>query len=389
MPIKIHHGPPGSYKTSGALQDDFLESVFSGRVLVTNVRGLDDVGKIRAVLNREFKKRIIPDSFKIINVDHNTVEGAKKWSVWFHWVPIGAFLIVDEAQDVWKDEWRDTALKDFDYPGGPDRALTDGRPKTFKDSFQRHRHFNWDMTLTTPDIASIRKDIRGISEMAYFHKNLATIGVNGRYLEASHLANRSATESNFINVQPRRIKKYVFELYESTSTGDISDSKTGIPFWRTGHFIGLMALLIFVWSFVASMGLPTFWKKKESEKEKKIEVFESNNEVRISSNDNKIYNGKNSEGDFVARGSNVPALDILNSKVIYVVGRMGVVKQQEYFFELMRSDELQGIIVSDSVLKEMGYVITAYSVCLVKLAHKSGGIWFARCRGLENENKAF
>ncbi|HEJ4774917.1 TPA: hypothetical protein SMR50_006419, partial [Pseudomonas aeruginosa] len=40
MAIKIHHGPNGSYKTSGAIQDDLIPAIKKGRVIITNVRGL-------------------------------------------------------------------------------------------------------------------------------------------------------------------------------------------------------------------------------------------------------------------------------------------------------------------------------------------------------------
>lgn len=39
MSIKIHHGPNGSYKTSGAIQDDAVPALKDGRVIITNVRG--------------------------------------------------------------------------------------------------------------------------------------------------------------------------------------------------------------------------------------------------------------------------------------------------------------------------------------------------------------
>ncbi|WMR32586.1 zonular occludens toxin domain-containing protein, partial [Metapseudomonas otitidis] len=39
MSIKIHHGPNGSYKTSGALQDDAIPALLQGRAIITNIRG--------------------------------------------------------------------------------------------------------------------------------------------------------------------------------------------------------------------------------------------------------------------------------------------------------------------------------------------------------------
>ena len=39
MSIKIHHGEPGSYKTSGAMSDDIIPILEKGRLIITNVRG--------------------------------------------------------------------------------------------------------------------------------------------------------------------------------------------------------------------------------------------------------------------------------------------------------------------------------------------------------------
>ena len=59
MSIKIHHGFPGSYKTSGAVQDDFIPAALAGRHIVTNVRGLDNEDRIREVL--EGQGMTVPD----------------------------------------------------------------------------------------------------------------------------------------------------------------------------------------------------------------------------------------------------------------------------------------------------------------------------------------
>ncbi|MFU3482843.1 zonular occludens toxin domain-containing protein, partial [Pseudomonas aeruginosa] len=56
------------------------------------------------------------------------------------------------------------------------------------DAWTRHRHFNWDIILTTPNIAYIRDDIRMTAEKAYLHSNLAVIGIRGRYKESQHSA---------------------------------------------------------------------------------------------------------------------------------------------------------------------------------------------------------
>ncbi len=86
MSIKIHHGPPGSYKTSGAVMDDFVEAVFAGRVVITNVRGLNDEQRVREVLVDAFPRRVIPDTFELVWIDTDTEDGI--FLIQSFWTPL-------------------------------------------------------------------------------------------------------------------------------------------------------------------------------------------------------------------------------------------------------------------------------------------------------------
>ena len=242
MSIKIHHGPPGSYKTSGAVMDDFIPAVRAGRKIVTNVRGLDDRQLIVDTLGSE--KNPIPDSFDIHWVDTTTQSGRDSLSTFFHWVPKGTFLLIDEAQMVFPLAWRDTDLKKLDYPGGLVAASKDDKPPNFLLAFEMHRHYGWDMVLTTPNISKIRGDIRGCCEGAYKHKNQALIGLKGRYLEAFHMAeDNGKSESDFLSVRGRKIKKEVWGLYASTTTGTHTDTIAGSPLWKNPKVALLVVIL--------------------------------------------------------------------------------------------------------------------------------------------------
>lgn len=237
MPIKIHHGPPGSYKTAGALADDLMREARAGRVIVTNVRGLT-----RDSVIEQFPD--LPESFDVIHVDDKSTEGRQKWATWFHWVPLGAFIFVDEVQDIWPKSWRQSDLDALNYPGGIEQATLDGRPKDWAQAFDKHRHYNWDMTLTTPSYAKVRDDIKGVADMAYKHKNLALIGWTGRYIEGAHAADDTGKNaSDFISVQNKKVPSYVFQLYQSTSTGLVSDTKSGSPIWKNPRVALLLGVL--------------------------------------------------------------------------------------------------------------------------------------------------
>ncbi|MFZ2404288.1 MAG: zonular occludens toxin domain-containing protein [Methylobacter sp.] len=268
MSIKIHHGPPGSYKTSGAVMDDFIPAAKAGRIVITNVRGLNDrqtvVDALASVTKFKFKSPIIvPESFGIIWIDTETLEGRQKLASFFHWAPHGAFLLIDEAQTVWPLAWKEADLKRLDYPKGYDQAIKDKRPQNFLIAFEKHRHFGWDMVLTTPNIDKIRKDIRGCSEGAYKHKNQALIGFKGSYLEAFHLAEDSGkSASDFLSVRNRSIKKHVWRLYASTATGTHSDTIAGTPLWKNPRVLFFLVLLTGLGVFFASRPTPTIFAHK-------------------------------------------------------------------------------------------------------------------------------
>lgn len=247
MSIKIHHGPNGSYKTSGAIQDDAVPALKDGRVIITNVRGF--------TLERAYTVfPDLPNTAQIINLDLESLADLEKMRTWFQWAPRGAFLIFDETQLLFPKSWREKDLEKFDFPGGPEAAHEADRPMGWLDAWTRHRHFNWDIVLTTPNISYIRDDIRMTCEMAYKHSNLAVIGIPGRYKEAQHDAQLNRPPADGTIVEYKRIKKQTFRLYQSTATGKTQDTKAGKSLFRSPKLVLLLALLAGTIGFVSYMG---------------------------------------------------------------------------------------------------------------------------------------
>ena len=247
MAIKIHHGPNGSYKTSGAIQDDAVRALKAGRLIITNIRGFT-LERVLQVMPE------LPESVDIINLDLEVRADMEKMRSWFQWAPRGAFIIFDETQLVFPKAWREKDLAQFDYPGGSEAAAAADRPMDWLDGWTRHRHWNWDVVLTTPNISYIRDDIRMTSEMAYKHSNLAVIGISGRYKEAQHDAqlNRAPAEGTIIEY--KRIKPDTFRLYQSTATGVSQDTTAGKSLWRSPKLLALLAFIAFVFVAVFSLG---------------------------------------------------------------------------------------------------------------------------------------
>lgn len=240
MSIKTHHGPPGSYKTAGAMSEDFVRAAKEGRVIVTNVRG---------VTAERVRQHVpgLPSDFDVIHVGDKTPEDRRRWAIWFHWVPPGAFIFVDEAQKIWPKNWRESDIRSLDYPGGLNKAAEDDRPPTWEAAFEQHRHWNWDMVFTTPNYNKIRQDIKDCGELAYKHKNLGIFGnipgLKGRYIEGAHLADDDGgSVSQFLTINKKKVPSYVFNIYDSTATGEFSDTKAGFNLLGNPR----VALLLFV-----------------------------------------------------------------------------------------------------------------------------------------------
>lgn len=248
MAIKIHHGPNGSYKTSGAIQDDLVPALKAGRLIITNIRGLTRE-RVFSVFSDT------PSSLEIINLDLEDIDDMERMRVWWQWAPRGAFIIFDETQLIFLKSWRDADLKRFDYPGGPEKAKADSRPINWLDAWTRHRHFNWDVVLTTPNITYIRDDIRSTSEKAYLHSNLAVIGVRGRYKESQHSAQDNKPPAAHTVVEIKKIKPETFKLYDSTATGSVSDTIAGKSIFKQPKVLFFLALPpILLWSALSDMG---------------------------------------------------------------------------------------------------------------------------------------
>lgn len=258
MAIVIEHGHNGSYKSSSVIWFRLLPALRQGRLVVTNVAGMYPLHKIEEFLGEKF-----PASARLFRMSSQDPTYQKLWRVWHHWMPIGAFVFIDECQDIYDRDvfsgkpeydiepidyydsilpadfielYKEMLLKykpenldecDTDDTG---RVVFDGEgkiiyPTTPKESFMRHRHYNWDVVMATPDITSIPRPVRACCETAFAYNSKDSFFFSKRkprIYEHNPLENGIPTSKSV--TFKRRVPLAVHLLYKSTQTGNITKS---------------------------------------------------------------------------------------------------------------------------------------------------------------------
>lgn len=225
MTINIHHGPPGSYKSAGVVQRYVIPALTGedsdypdGRCVVTNIRGLDSIERVEEA----FGVTCGPES-RIINLETETRDALEYAARWFHWAPIGALIVLDEAQAVYPAARRDFKIEHLDYPGGKEAAQRDNRPADVLLAFDMHRHYNWDLFLCTPNIGKIHKEIRQSAQQAFRHWQMGHLvpWKKNSWRELEHDPENSGKAASHSIGVPKEYKVdlRVFQCYQSTKTG--------------------------------------------------------------------------------------------------------------------------------------------------------------------------
>ncbi|MEZ6936944.1 zonular occludens toxin domain-containing protein, partial [Aeromonas sp. S19(2024)] len=84
------------------------------------------------------------------------------------------------------------------------------------------------------------------------HTNMAILGIGGRYKTVLHLSDNSGTSmSDVLQAKPfNKVPKYVFKLYDSTTTGKVSDTIAGSSMLRDPKIL----FVLVVWGLCVFFG---------------------------------------------------------------------------------------------------------------------------------------
>ncbi|MBL1264073.1 zonular occludens toxin family protein [Candidatus Methylomicrobium oryzae] len=278
MSTRIHHGPPGSFKSFTLLQRFVIDALKSGRVVITNIRGLTSMERIRDQFEDDDLK--FPDSTDLLFVNTEIEEGRRLMAGWFHWVPLRALVIIDEGQRIYPDR-RDFKLESLDQKVIPPGYQVDEieieisddytgqryivrRPEDVFTAFDMQRHFQWDIHISTTNIGKIKDPIRQVAQSAYRHKSLSDklpkflsklFGFYNTWYEFQHDPETSGKMASHIAGKPRKYHadERIFRCYQSTATGEHTESQAdqsilGDPKLRILAFVLLLAIGHFVYN---------------------------------------------------------------------------------------------------------------------------------------------
>jgi zona occludens toxin len=426
MSTKVFHGPPGSYKSSTAMWFEILPALRAGRVVVTNLQGICDIDQMQTEL-----KEVFPITARILRISIGNDEGMELIRNFFHWLPIGALIFIDEVQDVYPNDksfkatdydykkegyFDDRLPKDFieiyhgeqrviknninvdDYKDDLGASLFDERdylryPRTLRECFMRHRHYNWDILLATPDIKEIANFIRSASEVAYAHSSKDAIPIpyykrRPRILEHMPKTNGLSAGKNDI-VYFKKVPLDVFKLYKSTATGKNTKSGAGKSPFTFKLVAGLTVILLYLFYMVF------FFFRSDSDevslppnnaKTTQIQPYSKANQApkkSLQKDTKSTVKGRPTIDDVSFRDASVSSIITSNNFVnlpysassIYINGITTVSHgrhrvTRDYVFTIYVRDE--AFSVSSDTLIDMGYKVFYKKDCLVELRSDIG-----------------
>lgn len=353
MATAIHHGAPGSFKSFTLVQRFSIQALKEGRVIVTNIRGFNTIERVKA----QFPDIEFPESAQIIFVTGETKHGRHLLAGFFHWVPMGAMILIDEAQRVYPDR-RDFKLESLDKPIIPQGFIpekievitedgsTVGRPEDVFTAYDMQRHFNWDVYMSTPNIAKIQKPIREVAEYAYYHKSLSgkiPFLFKDTWYEFKHDAENNGRTKAVQIGNPIKYKAdtRVYKCYQSTVTGKHTVSQadqsifkdTALQIKLGAVFIAISLCIFFLFKFSApkdklQTDIPAVKTAPDNLDKKGVSTaLVSNQADTIKNNSNVTFNGSNVENNSLshALGFKVLSLafhdlrDIKNTRLSFIV----------------------------------------------------------------------
>ena len=288
MAITIRTGANGSYKSAYTAYFRIYQALKAGRVVVTNMEGMQPLEEIEKLMDIQF-----PTTAKLFRITSRDKAGVHLWTHFFCWCPLGALIVIDECQDIYsknigfdmrkvtykpiedfitqdtgKDGLLPTDYLDFFYSryvpadmSALEASETDDRgiaeydeqgriiyPHTFNEGFMRHRKYNWDIELLSPDWKQIDSGIKACGEQNFYHKGRDQFfwAVRKPFIwkHDKSVSTPVIPKTKDVNLTTQKIPLDAFLLYKSTSTGVAKRAGAMNTLFRNPKVIGVFLLFI-------------------------------------------------------------------------------------------------------------------------------------------------
>lgn len=380
MTCVIHHGPPGSFKSFAIVQNVVIPALKAGRTVVSNIRGLDDIDTISEVMEID-----IPDGTQLINVPQRNADDYKKMAVFHHWAPPGALIVIDEAQLVYPTSLR--SLSAFNVPEGQERSFgNEGEtlPIQVEHAFDMHRHYNWDIYVSTPNIAKIHKEIRLVVELAYRHRDMTGLlpWKKDEWREFKHDAEQSGKSvSHYIGAPVvRKADVRVFKCYKSTATGEAKGSNEDKNIFNDPKlriYLSIMVLALSGFIYTMYGAVQRYSDRINPVDKTGPDVSSQIVSVPSSSNTVRVFDPVPAPSD---DSLSVPLPTLLQGRTLYYTGSFF---GEHYFTAIGRDNDLQ---FSGHDFEVSGYQLNILSSCVVSLVSGSSA-FYATCPPTDDQNE--
>ncbi|ENM5844834.1 toxin [Vibrio mimicus] len=426
MAIFIRTGANGSYKSAYTAYFTIFEALKAGRVVVTNIEGMEPLPEIEKRFDIQF-----PSTARLIRIFSRDLKGKELWQHFFCWCPIGALIVIDECQDIFSKNIGFRMEKVFYRPLSEflpllppdyenffnsryvpvdmsqlkpcemdDRGMAeydeDGRiiyPQSFNEGFMRHRKYNWDIHLLSPDWGQIDTAIRACAEECYFHKGRDAYfwAVRKPYIfkHAKNVSTPVIPKGKDPNLTKKKIPLDAFLLYKSTSTGNTQNGK-GVnmllsnPKILAALIIGILSMGYFLYGLsnlvfgssktVANTTAQTSGTPSSAQSSTGVDQTGGQNSAAVSSGGNGGQAGALSSAPSHRIDSIKQMLGLYDLQTLYYTGhttRKSKEKGFQFFVTLEARTPEGTYYLDDAFLKANDIAYVHYDECLLKLTKEN------------------
>lgn len=375
MPFHIRHGAPGSYKSACAVWIDVLTWLKQGREVHTNIRGIGDVADFELAFGIT-----LPDTAKVVAYDLRTHADRMQFAAWFHWLPFGAAIVIDEGQMIYPDrrdfKATDLDLSDADNPIDPETGHHE-RPSDIFVAIDMHRHYNWDGSVTTPNIKKLPQWFRNSVETAYKHDNRSHIPFQkGKTRIITHSPDiLSPSIQKGVPVETLKVPANVFKVYGSTTTGEItSNIARKNPLKTPAVYIpAAIAVFAVLWTVWGILGISSDPQATSDTPLPDVDSSPSRGQDRHAASSRSPVAYPVERDSVINAGA--AAFEPLSAMIpgvngVAVAGWYGRTSASPSYLYRVTTDE-RSVIVSADWLTDAGFTISTNSNCSHDLSHPS------------------